>query len=159
MKISYKHNALFFETFSVWLAEMDSQFVDIETTFAEKAHRLSNIDMFQKHLEKRPSFRRGLKKIGKGLGAVGGGVVTIATVPLALVGLPLALIGGGFAPSGTSVGRVGTVLAVPCVAAFSLTAALTSGALEPNLRLTKSYHESQQIRACIARIQKKIKLV
>lgn len=139
---------------------MDSQFVDNETTFAEKAHRLSNMDMFQKHLEKRPSFRRGLKKIGKGLGAVGGGVVTIATVPLALVGLPLALIGGGFAPSGgTSVGRVGTVLAVPCVAAFSVTAALTSGALEPNLRLTKSYHESQEIRACIARIQEKIKLV
>lgn len=135
---------------------MDSRFVDNETTFAEKANHLSNIEVLKKHLEKRPSFRRGVKKVGKGIGAVGGGVATIATVPFALVGLPFALLGGGFAPSGNSVGRVGAVLAIPCIAAFSQTAAWTSGALEPNLRLTSSYEESQQIRACIARIQMKL---
>jgi hypothetical protein len=152
----YKHNPLFLETFSVWLAEMDSAFTNNDAVFDEKSRRLASVENTKKHSEQRPSFRRGLKKIGSGLGAVGTGVATVATIPLALVGLPFALFGGGFAPSGTNLGRVGAMLTIPTIAAFTQTDRLVSGALEHNLRLAGSYHESVKIRECIVRIQDKL---
>ena len=50
----YKHNTLFFETFSVWLAEMDSTFVDNDTVFAAKAEHLAGVDRTKKNFQKRP---------------------------------------------------------------------------------------------------------
>ena len=92
----------------------------------------------------RPSFRRGVKKVGKVIGGTASGLVTVATLPLALVGLPFLL----------KKKAVGDFLLAPTAITAMVTYSIFKGVTDPNLRNVSTY---LALKSAISKIEKKMK--
>ena len=91
----------------------------------------------------RPSFRKGLKKVGKVIAGTGSAIVTVATLPLALVGLPFLL----------KKKAVGDFLVAPTGLAAMVTYSILKGVTDPNIRNVPTY---LAMKSAISKIEKKM---